>query len=204
MSTPRVFALVPAAGLGRRMGRSKLDLTLGGRAVLEHVLAALADAGPAGVLVVVGPSSAHLADLVRPPAETLRLTADTPDMKATASAGIAGIAYRWNPDERDAVLLALGDQPTIQSSVVTELIRRHASDPTAIRVPVHAGQRGHPLLLPWPIAFRIPSLADDEGVNALVRRHADRVEELELADADVLADLDTPADYEQLRQRWRE
>ena len=39
------YALIPAAGKSRRMGRPKVSLPLGGRIVLEHVIAALQEAG---------------------------------------------------------------------------------------------------------------------------------------------------------------
>ena len=39
------FALIPAAGRSRRMGRPKLALPLAGRSVLEHVVGALQQAG---------------------------------------------------------------------------------------------------------------------------------------------------------------
>src|SRR5205807_132449 len=38
---PRTFAVIPAAGQSTRMGRPKLALPLGGRSVLERVLAAV-------------------------------------------------------------------------------------------------------------------------------------------------------------------
>ena len=59
----RVFALVPAAGFSRRMGRPKLGLPLGERTVLEHVVAALRQGGAEHVLVVVGPHVPELAPL---------------------------------------------------------------------------------------------------------------------------------------------
>src|SRR5207237_3552168 len=59
---PVGLALIPAAGKSTRMGRPKLALPLGGRTVLEHVVAALRDAGVEHVLVVVGP---HVPELVR-------------------------------------------------------------------------------------------------------------------------------------------
>ena len=54
MSTPRLWAVVPAAGLGRRMGREipKQYLQLGSRTVLEHSLAALDAIGTLAGMVV--------------------------------------------------------------------------------------------------------------------------------------------------------
>ena len=48
------YALIPAAGKSRRMGRPKVSLPLGGRVVLEHVIVALKQAGIEDILVVLG------------------------------------------------------------------------------------------------------------------------------------------------------
>jgi 2-C-methyl-D-erythritol 4-phosphate cytidylyltransferase len=66
----RLFAIVPAAGVGRRMGGEvpKQYLALGGQSVLEHTLARIA--GQPGIVRVIVPVAAHdvrFATLTLPP-----------------------------------------------------------------------------------------------------------------------------------------
>ena len=60
-----IFALIPAAGESRRMGRPKLALPLGEKTVLEHVLDALRHAQVDHMLVVIGPHVAELLPIAR-------------------------------------------------------------------------------------------------------------------------------------------
>src|SRR5262249_34727228 len=59
------FAVLPADGQSKRMGRPKLALPLGQRSVLEHVLAALRQAQVEHILVVIGPHVAELGSLAK-------------------------------------------------------------------------------------------------------------------------------------------
>src|SRR4051794_1347041 len=92
------FALIPAGGRSRRMGRPKLALPLGRRSVLEHVIAALHQAGVEHVLVVVG---RHVADLTalaeRAGAHALLLPDETEDMRATVAHGLRWLEDRFQP-----------------------------------------------------------------------------------------------------------
>ena len=58
-------AIILAAGKSTRMGRAKLSLPLGGRAVLERVIDTLRQAGIEKILVVVGPHVPELVPLAR-------------------------------------------------------------------------------------------------------------------------------------------
>ncbi len=65
-------------------------------------------------------------------------------------------------------------------------------------MPYHEGRRGHPILIPWELAMRIPGLPPGVGVNALLRARPDEIEAFDAGDPGVLFDLDTPEDY----RRW--
>ena len=196
----KVVAIVPAAGLSQRMGTAKLALPLGSRKVLEHVVGALLSAGLDDVVVVLGKTSAPLAPLVHPPARTLLLDRDTPDMRTTVSAALRDIAERETMTDEDAFLLAPADQPTLSADITRDLVEAHRLDPTKIRVPVHAGKRGHPVLFPWFIVREVVTLAPNEGLDVLVRRRPDRVCEHVSSRPEILDDMDVPADYERLRR----
>lgn len=196
-----VFALVPAAGQSRRMGTPKLSLPLGDKVVLQHVLSALVKGGSEEILVVVGPSAANLATYVAPPAKILVLPHDTADMRTTIEGGLHFLTEQYSPTSNDAFLLALADQPTIHPDTVAALLRAHLAQPGAIRVPIHAGKRGHPVLFPWDLAKTLFTLPPDQGLNQLLRQFPQRVVEMPVPHAEILDDLDDPSDYERHRQR---
>ena len=63
-------------------------------------------------------------------------------MLASVRCGLAAM-----PAACRAVLVALGDQPAITAELVDAMIECFSSGSRGIVVPIHAGRRGHPLLL---------------------------------------------------------
>ncbi len=119
-----LFALLPAAGHSRRMGRPKLSLPLGGRTVLEWTVAALREGGVETVLVVVGPHVADLAETAeRAGARVCQLAEPTPDMRATVEQGLHWLEQTFAPGEQDAWLLCPADHPALDAGVVRQLIQ---------------------------------------------------------------------------------
>jgi CTP:molybdopterin cytidylyltransferase MocA len=201
----RFFAVVPAGGHSTRMGRPKLALPLGGRTVLEHVVAALRGGGVGRVVVVVGPHVPELAPLAEAAgADVCRLPDATADMRATVEHGLRWLEERDHPDPDDAWLLAPADHPTLDAAVVRRLCAAYAGQTgPSIFVPVHAGRRGHPTLIAWRHVAGIRAHPAGQGINAYLRLHHNELLEVPVTDAGVLYDLDTPEDYERLRQTWR-
>jgi molybdenum cofactor cytidylyltransferase len=197
------FALIPAAGHSRRMGRPKLSLPLAGRTVLDHVLAALRGAGVGQTLVVVGPHVADLGEIARAGgARVVQLAAETPDMRTTVEYGLRWLEEHCKPLPDDTWLLAPADHPTLNAEVVRLLHNSGQSHPDhSIFVPTFGGRRGHPTLFAWKHAAGIFAHPAGEGLNTYVRAHADQTLEVPVNDPDILCDLDTPEDYERLRQR---
>jgi molybdenum cofactor cytidylyltransferase len=65
-------------------------------------------------------------------------------------------------------------------------------------VPTHQGRRGHPALIGWEHVAAIRATPSDQGLNAYLRSRPKETLELPVASDSVLADLDTPEDYERL------
>ncbi len=194
------FAVVPACGHSTRMGRPKLSLPLGGRAVIEHVVGALRDGGVDRVLVVVGPHVPELVPLAAAAgAEVLPLPEPTADMRATVEAGLRHLEDRYRPAADDLWLLVPADHPTLSAGLVRQLLDVARNSSHTIAIPTVQGRRGHPAAIRWHHVAGIRALPPDEGINAYFRRHAAAVLEYRVTDAGAVADLDTPADYERLR-----
>jgi molybdenum cofactor cytidylyltransferase len=196
------FALIPAAGKSTRMGCAKLALPLGNKTVLEHVIAALGEAGIEHILVVVGPHVAELVPLAEAAgAYALLLADETVDMRATVERGLCWFEERFQPGDAENWLLLPADHPTVDPAVVRQLLLARATHPTSsIIIPTFQARRGHPALIGWKHFPGIRALPAGVGINAYLRQQAAQTLEVPVALADILCDLDTPEDYERLRQ----
>jgi molybdenum cofactor cytidylyltransferase len=196
----RSFAVIPAAGRSRRMGQPKLLLPWENTTVIEHTLAAWRASRVDVVVVVVHPDDRELAKRCRHAGATVVVPPQPPpEMKDSVACALEYLRGQQSPQSEDVWLLAPADVPRLSAAIVDRLLDEQArtGNRTEILVPVHDGRRGHPVLFPWPLADEVARLAEQEGVNALLDRHA--VREVDCGPAGVPGDLDTPDDYRRLR-----
>ena len=196
-----IYALIPAAGISSRMGRPKLALPLGDRTVLGHVVRALQQAGIEQILVVVGPQASELVPLAQAAgAAVLLLPKQTNEMRATVEQGLSWLEAQFHPSEKDSWLLVPADHPTLNPAVIGQLLKAREQNPQfSIAVPTFEGRRGHPALLSWKHVAGIQRFSAHQGLNVYLRHHTEETLELPVDSSDILRDLDTPEDYEQLR-----
>jgi len=207
----RYFAIVPAAGESRRMGQAKLLLPLAGQPLICHTLAAWLQSQASKVVIVVRAADRALSAVAAAAgAEVVAASPPPPDMKASIQAALRHLDALDSPQAGDAFLMAPADLPRLNAAIVNRLIAQHGAAASrgtaecdAILAPSLGGQRGHPVLFPWRFAAEIHALAADEGLDAIVRRQSPRLIPCDDLIADgqrPFADIDTPADYDRLRQ----
>ncbi len=202
----QTFAIIPAAGRSRRMGRPKLLLPWGERTIIEHVVDVWRASQVGHVVLIVHPQDDQVADLGRRAGAIVVQPAVAPaEMKVSVRLGLEYIAASLNPRPSDAWLLAPADMPGLATATIDRLIvayrasvDRGAATSSIVAASV-GGRRGHPVLFPWRLAGEIERLAADEGLNVLLARNP--FETVDAGEAAVLEDLDTPEDYERLRAR---
>jgi molybdenum cofactor cytidylyltransferase len=90
--------------------------------------------------------------------------------------------------------------PSLARRACSPSLARRACERGSILVPVYDGRRGHPVLLAWRHVEAIRALPPGTGLNVYLRMHAGEMAEVPVASNGVLCDLDTPEDYERLRQ----
>ncbi|MDQ5872017.1 MAG: nucleotidyltransferase family protein [Acidobacteriota bacterium] len=191
----RLGAVVPAAGLSRRMGREKVLLPFGRSTMLETVLSKLRAAGVERVVVVVRPdlleAAARARDAGADVAENLHPEGE---MIESIRLGIAAL-----PADLDAFFVWPADHPAVLESTLERLTDRAARGKAVL--PVFGGRRGHPALVGADLRDSIGRIPARDGLRRLWRDRADAVEELPVDDPGVLENLDDPESYERARLR---
>lgn len=197
----RCFAVVPAAGHSRRMGRHKLLLPWGDSTVIEQVLSAWRFSGVERIAVIVRPGDAALQSCCQlAGVEVVVPHTDPVEMKDSVRLGLQWLRTRCAPRRTDAWLLAPADMPQLTPALIDRV--RLAYDPLqpAICLPVSAaGHRGHPALFPWYLIDEVEKLRAGESIKDLLTRHA--VCEVAVDETALAVDVDTPEDYERWQKR---
>ena len=175
------------------MGRPKLLLDLGGKAVIRHTVERVASAGIRRVLVVVGPEHEALTRALE--GLDVRLVVNPTPEAGQGSSLSAGI--RALPAGTTAALIALGDQPGISTAVIAELLRALEGPGKSIAAPRYADGLGNPVLFAASVFQELTDLAGDRGARGVVERDPGRLAVVEVA-SPMPRDLDTPEDYERL------
>jgi molybdenum cofactor cytidylyltransferase len=191
---PRIAAIVLAAGLGTRMGGDKMLANLKGKALIAHAVQNLPTSELAQIVVVTGEDDSAIRAAL---ADYSPLYVRNPDPAAGMGTSIACGAKAVR-DEIDAVLICLGDMPLVRPATITALIAAFAAEP-AIWLPVHGGQRGHPVLFPASYLPQLVQLSGDQGARTILA--AAPVQQIETSDPGILIDIDTPAALAQLNER---
>jgi len=199
---PDISAVILAAGFSSRMGELKGLLSLGGHTLLEHCVALFRDCGIEDVVVVTG----HRADEVGAVAEAAGArVAFNPNhadgMFASIQSGMSKL-----PAHCSGFFLLPVDIPLLRRGTVHLLAQSFTETRALVSYPLFAGRRGHPPLIHSDcIAAILAERAPEGGLRALLGRieaeQPARVREIQVADANIHADLDTPEDF--LAGRWR-
>ena len=117
-----------------------------------------------------------------------------PDYQQVMSASI--IAGLKQVDKRArAVLIALGDQPFVDSQTINSLIEAFIANKRGIIIPVYQGRRGNPVIFAIRYKGELLNLKGDIGGREIVKLHPEDVLEVTVNCEGVLLDIDTAENY---------
>jgi CTP:molybdopterin cytidylyltransferase MocA len=177
-----------AAGQGRRLGRPKALVELAGQSLAARGARMLSDGGTAPVLVVTGAAQVRLPDVsivVNPQWRS--------GMGSSLRAGLAAL-----PDDAEAVVIALADQPLVGPESVRRLIAAFAGG-AMVAVASYAGRQRNPVLIARPYWAQAGAAAiGDTGARPFLRANAALVTAVECGDTGRPDDLDTPEDLRRI------
>jgi molybdenum cofactor cytidylyltransferase len=173
--------VILAAGASTRMGHPKALTRLGDETALERIVRAAV-----GMRIVVVLGEHH--DIIRralPALDVRWIRNPAPEM------GRTGSLQRGLAATRSARVLVLPvDHPLVRPDTMQLLARR----PEAWVLPTHGGRGGHPLKLGEMGVAAVMSAPPNTPLRDIPRMVGMEVTRVEVDDAGVLANLDTPQD----------
>jgi molybdenum cofactor cytidylyltransferase len=191
----RVSAVVLAAGESQRMGCNKLLLKIGGMTVLDRVLSAINSSRVDDIYVVLGARSEELKSVIE---SHQSKTVINPDYKNGMTSSFKSGLKRVTAD---AVFLCLGDQAVMNPILMNQMIDEMEADSEALIVsPFYEGRNGHPVLFNMILSKEIIRLELGETMRDIMIKYRDHHKKVE-ADFWCTVDIDTPEDYEKIRER---
>ena len=194
----RVGAVLLAAGEGSRMGHiPKCLIQIHGQSLLQRQLLALKEAGVDEVVVVTGYH--HIA--VEQELEKLKLLYPIRVIRnehadeGQASSVRLGIENLGS--DFDAVIMALSDQPLIDSQDIKALIAAFKKRTVGeIILPMFNGQRGNPIILSGSVIKTILASGKVMVCRNFMDQHPELVHQWQTQNDHYVVDIDTPKDLE--------
>jgi molybdenum cofactor cytidylyltransferase len=187
-----ISALILAAGESKRMGQPKMLLPWGSLTVIEHVVTTYLNAGIQDILVVTGGAHGLVEHAIdQYPVRKIH------NRDYAAGGMLSSLQYGLSqmPDEAQAALIGLGDQPQGQERSVRLVCDAYRDGRSGLVVPSFQMRRGHPWLVARPLWHEILALEPPESPRDFLNKHADEIHYVNIDNSTILADLDTPEDY---------
>ncbi len=189
-------AIILAAGLSSRMGELKATLSFGTGTVLEQCIGLFRDCGIEDLLVVTGHRRQEIGAIAElSGARVVHNPQYSSGMYSSIRVGVRHISNR----SRGFFLLPV-DIPLVRSGTVRLLAQTFKAQPVHIIYPSFNGDRGHP---PLVASDMIPTIINAEnpegGLRSLLamieNNQPHQVVDVDVPDANILFDMDTPEDY---------
>lgn len=190
-----IAGIVLAAGRSTRLGRPKQLLPVLGEPLLRHTIRRVLASSLDSVILVVG----HDADAIRDAVAQLPLDiVFNPDaalgQSTSVRAGLAALSQ-----DIDAAVFILGDQPSIDPSVIDALIAAWTESRAPVLAPLYEDGMGNPVLFDRRVFPELTALQGDSGARPVVQAYrASSDLQLVAVAGPAPPDVDTEADYSAL------
>ena len=193
-----VAGLLLASGASRRFGSNKLLADLAGRPVIRWSAEALVTAVDSLVVVIPSGSAVLRGVLHGLPVRFVENGSAREGMASSVRAGVAAL-----PREVEAVVIALGDQPTTDPQVVRRVVTTWRTAPVGASAvtTAYTDGRGHPTLFAAEHFPSLLALEGDRGARDLLASLGDAVTVVDV-DGARPADVDTPETLEMVARTF--
>jgi molybdenum cofactor cytidylyltransferase len=192
-----ITAFILAAGYSSRMGKFKPLLPLGPVTALERSVQLFRDTGIEDIRVVVGYRSEDLTPLLRK--LNIRWVANErfrDGMLSSVKAGIMSLE-----SSKQAFFLLPVDIPLIRPGTLVDLLSAYEKYASDVLYPCFFGKRGHPPLVSAALRPGILSWSQEGGLRSFLQQSQFSSADVEVADENILLDMDSPEQYEDICRR---
>jgi molybdenum cofactor cytidylyltransferase len=187
-----ISAILLAAGQSKRMGELKQLMPFGQSTIVEQAVDNLLGSAVGEVIVVVGYRAEDVIKAIA--AKPIKLAINPDYEQGMSTSIIAGLKLVHGRVQ--GVMLALGDQPLVNSQTIDILIEEFYSHDKGIAVPTYQGRRGHPIIFATKYRKQLLKLSGDVGGRQIISDHPDDVLEVAVDSESIVADFDTTGDYQ--------
>lgn len=186
-----VWGVLLAAGASSRYGdRNKLLAQFDGEPLVRRAAASLVAAPLAGVVVVVGYQSSAVRDAVSDVVTVVCVNDEFEKGQSTSvRTGIEAVSERG----ADAVVIALGDMPTVRTATVERLIAGYEHGVGTALAAAYEGKRGNPVLFGARHFDVLTDVDGDIGGRKVLLAASDSAL-IATDDPGVVRDVDYPSD----------
>ena len=181
-------AVIVAAGMSSRMGDFKPMLNIGSISIAQRVVATLQQAGAERIVMVTGYNATQLERHLAGLGLVFLRNENYAHSQMFDSAKI-GLSYL--KDKCDRILFTPVDIPLFTSATVRSLLDSGAK----LACPVCEGKDGHPILIDSSLVGTLLSDSGEGGLRGAISRCGEAMARIEVEDAGILHDADTPEDY---------
>lgn len=187
----KVGCVLLASGFSTRFNSNKLLADFRGKPLISHTMTALGSAGFADICVVTRyPEVQHLAEEF----SFRSILHDEPALSDTIRLGIGSF------DEKlSGYMLCVADQPLLTTKTLRSLLERFSQDPSRIIRPKNGETPGNPVIFPAALRCDLLSLEGEQGGRAVIKKHPELLQFLEIENPAEFMDVDTAEALLQLR-----
>lgn len=185
------------------MGRPKALLPVGaeGQTFVRRLANTLLAGGIADVVVVGRPEDADLTAEVTACGLGVRYAANHRADVGQLSSIVAGINLVDHPGIRGALVTPV-DLPLMSPQTIAALLERFARSPRSILRATFQARHGHPVIFPQRLFDELRQADPAVGAKAVMRAHADAIEEIDVPDPGIVNDIDDQTAYKEAFGRF--
>ena len=191
-----ISAIILAAGKSKRMGQPKMLLPWGETTVLQQVIATYQRAGVEDIIVVTGGAHRQVEEIVNKSGAHHNFNKEysNGEMLSSIQCGLASMAT-----QAQAALIGLGDQPQVREGTVRLICETFRSRRSKLVVPSFQMRRGHPWLIERSLWDDLLEMKQPQSPRDFLNKYVGKIQYVEVDNPSILADLDTPEDYQKSR-----
>lgn len=187
-----IAGIVLAAGRSTRIGRPKALLEIEGETFLARAVSALRQAGCDPVVAIVPQGEGvRMGEIVE---NAGGRAVENPDPGAEQIDSLR-IGLEEVGEGAEAAIVLPVDVPLAGADIVRALCEAWQARRAPIVRPVHEGRPGHPVLFARAVWPELQTHDLEHGARDVVHRHQAQIVEIQVDDAGVTVDVDTPEEY---------